>query len=175
MRWSLAQHGLTHPAAELVSGAIDAFFAYEEARWFADPDAIRVLRALSDRGLQVGMLSNATHEPLIQRLVDRLGFRRWLDPALSSARTGIRKPDAAAFAPHLEAWALSPTSVVMVGDTLEDDIRGAQQAGMRSVWLRSREDARQEGPAVRPDSESRVQPDATINRLGELPDCLLAL
>ncbi len=148
MRRSLAQYGLLHPHPELLAGAIDAFFAHEEARWFADPEAIPVLRTLSDRGLRLGMLSNATHDPLIQRLVDRLGFRPYLDPALSSASTGIRKPDPAAFAPLLEAWALSAASVVVVGDTLEADILGAQQAGMRSVYLRSREDARQEGVTV---------------------------
>ena len=175
MRWSLARHGLTHPDAGLLSGAIDAFFAHEEACWFADLEAIPVLRTLSDRGLRMGMLSNATHEPLIQRLVDRLGFRPWLDPALSSARTGIRKPDPAAFAPHLQVWGLSPGCVVMVGDTLEADIRGAQQAAMRSVWLRSRKDARQEGAITPPSFESSAEPDATIDELGALPDCLLAL
>ncbi len=175
MRWSLAQYGLTDPDPELLAGAIDAFFAHEEARWFADPEAIAVLRALSDRGLRLGMLSNATHEPLIQRLVDRLGFRPWLDPALSSASTGIRKPDPAAFATHLDTWALSPTSVVMVGDTLEADIRGAQQAGMHSVWLRSRQDARQEGDAILSGAESPAVPDVVIERLGQLPDCLLAI
>ena len=175
MRSSLAQYGLLHPDPELLDGAIDAFFAREEVRWFADSEAIPVLRTLSDRGLRLGMLSNATHEPLIQRLVDQLGFRPWLDPALSSAWTGIRKPDPAAFASHLDAWDLSPASVVMVGDTLEADIRGAQQAGMRSVWLRSRQDARQEGATAPSGSEPPAVPNATIEQLGELPACLLEL
>ena len=175
LRRSLAQYGLTDPDPELLAGAIDAFFAHEEDRWFADPEAIPVLRTLSDLDLRLGMRSNATHEPLIQRLVDRLGFRPYLNPALSSASTGIRKPDPAAFAPHLDAWKLSPDSVVMVGDTLEADIRGAQQAGMRGVWLRSRQDARQEGDAVPSSSESPAVPDAAIEQLGQLPDCLLAL
>jgi HAD superfamily hydrolase (TIGR01549 family) len=175
MRRSLAQYGLVDPDPELLAGAIDAFFAHEEARWFADPEAIPVLRTLSDRGMRLGMLSNATHEPLIQRLVDRLGFRPYLDPALSSASTGIRKPDPAAFATHLNTWDLSPASVVMVGDTLEADIQGAQQAGMRSVWLRSREDARQEGDAAPSSSDRPAVPDATIGQLGELPARLPAL
>jgi FMN phosphatase YigB (HAD superfamily) len=41
------------------------------------------------------MFSNATDDRFIQRQVDRLGFRAWLDPALSSAGTGFRKPDPA--------------------------------------------------------------------------------
>ena len=175
MRWSLACVGLPDPSPELLAGAIDAFFAHEEAHWFAYPEAIPVLRTLSDRGLRLGMLSNATHDPLIQRLVDRLGFRPWLDPALSSAKTGIRKPDPAAFAPILDAWGLPPASVVMVGDTLDADILGAQRAGMSSVWFRSREDARQEESAIASGSPASATPDATIKQPGELPACLLAL
>ena len=175
MRWSLARFGILDPDPALLFGAIDAFFAYEEARWFAYPKAVPVLRTLSDRGMRLGIFSNATHDPLIQRLVDRFGFRPWISPALSSASTGIRKPDPAAFTPILEAWALPPASVVMVGDTLDADILGAQRAGMRSVWLRSRKDARQEDSASPSDSQPLAVPDATISQLDELPASLLAL
>ena len=175
MRWVLARFGMADPSQELLMGAIDAFFAYEQARWIPDPDAVPVLRALADRGLRLGMLSNATHDPLIQRLVDRLGLRPWLDPALSSARTGIRKPDPEAYTPILEAWDLPAASVVMVGDTLEADVLGAQRAGMHSVWLRARKDARQEDTTRPSGSRGQILPDATIERLGELPGCLLVL
>lgn len=175
MRWCLARCGLADPDPALVTGAIDAFFAFEVAHWHADPEAIPTLQALSSRGLQLGMFSNATHEPLVQHLVDRLGFRAWLDPALSSASTGIRKPDPGAYAPFLERWGLSPASVAVVGDTLEADILGARWAGMRSVWVRARQDARQEGTVGPPTPEAAAMPDATIESLGELPACLLAL
>lgn len=173
MRWTFARFGLSKPDAALVNGAIDAFFAEEEIRWLAYPDALSVLRELAGRGLRLGMFSNATHDPFIQRLVDRLGFRPWLNPALSSAGTGIRKPDPAAFTPILAAWDLPPESVVMVGDTLEADILGAQRAGMCSVWFPSRPDARQEGTEYSPAFlQAPAVPDATIRQLGELPVCL---
>ena len=175
MRWTLGRFGIHDPDPGLLFGAIDAFFAPEEDRWFAYPEAIPVLRTLSTRGVRLGMLSNATHDPLIQRLVDRLGFRPWLDPALSSAGTGIRKPDPAAFTPILESWALPPAAVVMVGDTLGADILGAQRAGMRAIWFRSREDARQEGSTDRPDAPPPAVPDATITSLDQLPTLIRAL
>jgi HAD superfamily hydrolase (TIGR01549 family) len=172
-RWTFARFGLPDPEPALVDGAIDAFFAYEDACWLALPEALPVLRALAARGLRLGMFSNATHDPFIQRLVDRFGFRAWLDPALSSAGTGIRKPDPAAFAPILAAWGLPPESVSVVGDTLDADILGAQRAGMCSVWIRSREDARQEGGGYDDAGRSeRIVPDAAIERLMELPPCL---
>jgi putative hydrolase of the HAD superfamily len=175
MRWTFAQFGVDSPDPPLVAGAIDAFFAHEDSRWFAFPGAQAVLRELAGSGLRLGMFSNATHDPFIQRLVDRLGFRPWLRPALSSAGTGIRKPDPVAFAPVLEVWGLPARSVVMVGDTLEADVLGARRAGMRSVWIRSRSDARQEGSSGAPDQRADIVPDCIIARLEEVPGCLVDL
>jgi HAD superfamily hydrolase (TIGR01549 family) len=173
MRWAFAQHGLVAPEATLVARAIDAFFAYEEARWVAYPEALAMLQGLAEQGIRLGMYSNATHDPFIQRLVDRFGFRPWLKPALSSAGTGIRKPDPAAFAPFVANWGLPPHSLLVVGDTLEADILGARLAGMQSIWLRSRSDARQEGPDPgQPDAADSVVPSATIRRIDELQACL---
>jgi putative hydrolase of the HAD superfamily len=173
MCWTFAQFGLPDPSPALVGGAIDAFFAYEEAQWLAFPGARPLLRELAEQGLRLGMYSNATHDPLIQRLIDRLGFRPWLDPALSSAQTGIRKPDPAAFALILARWSLPPGSVVVVGDTLDADILGARRAGMLSVWFPSRQGARQEGDSTnQPLADFPAVPDATIEDLGELPVCL---
>jgi HAD superfamily hydrolase (TIGR01549 family) len=181
MRWTLAQWGLPEPESTTVRGAIEAFFAYEDTRWQAYPEAVPVLRELAALGLRLGMFSNATDDVFIQRLVDRLGFRPWLVPALSSAGTGIRKPDPEAFAPIVDAWDLPPSSIVVVGDRPEADILGAQLAGMRGVWIPARSDARQEAPDARQDEEAEVlvapavpciEPDATLVRLGELPGFL---
>jgi putative hydrolase of the HAD superfamily len=158
-----------------VRWTIDTFFAYEYTRWTAYPEALSVLEALSEQGLRLGLFSNATDDPFIQRLVDRFGFAPWLDPVLSSAATGIRKPDPAAFEPFLSAWALPPEAIAVAGDRLEADILGAQQAGMVSIWLRSRADARQEGQEASRGQPVPVAPTATINRLTELPQALAHL
>ena len=170
MRWTFAQAGVPDPDPALVTGAIDAFFAYEDACWFSDPDALSVLQKLSERGLRLGLFSNATHDPFIQHVVDRLGFRPFLDPILSSAGVGVRKPDPAAFAPCLAAWGLPAGSVVVVGDSLEHDILGAHRAGMRGVWYRSCENARQEGGGYGDEgAPDRIVPEAVIERLSDLP------
>ena len=173
MRWALAHFGLPDPLPELVQGACDAFFAYEEASWSAYPAALPVLRELDGRGLRLGLFSNATSDRLIQRLVDRFGFREYLDPALSSAGVGIRKPDPAALEPFRTAWGLAPGVVVMVGDSLEADIQCAQRAGARSVWIPSREDARQEGRSPEEWLQAAgIRPERTIAWLEELPGCV---
>ena len=176
MRWTFARFGLPQPDESLLRGSIDAFFAFEETCWQADSQALPVLGELAGRGWRLGLFSNATDDLFIQRLVDRFAFRPWLEPVLSSAGTGMRKPDPVAFAPFLDAWGLEPGSVVVVGDTLEADILGANCAGMHSVWLRSRPDARPEGGKDRgAGAQERPRPDATIDRLAELLDRLAEL
>jgi HAD superfamily hydrolase (TIGR01662 family) len=168
----LARFGLSEPEPYLIDGALDAFFAHEEECWYAHPDSLAVLRELAGRGLRLGMFSNATCDRLIQRVVDRLGFRPFLAPTLTSAGVGIRKPDPAAFEPILDAWGLRPESVVMVGDSLAADILGAQRAGMRSVWIAARDDARQEGSRPWDGPLAEIRPDRMISSLGELLVCL---
>ena len=170
MRSIFVQAGVPDPDPALVSGAIDAFFAYEDACWFPDPDAIAVLQELSGRGLRLGLFSNATHDPFIQNVVDRLGFRPFLDPVLSSAGVGLRKPAPAAFDPCLAAWGIPAGSVIVVGDSLEHDAEGAHRAGMRAVWYRSIQNARQEGGGYGDDgAPDRIRPEAIIDRLRDLP------
>ena len=176
MRWTFARYGLPDPDRALVSGAIDAFFAYEDTRWTADPEAVSVLRELAGQGVRLGLFSNASDDQFIQRLVDRLGFRPWLDPVLSSAGTRIRKPDPSAFVPILSAWDLPPESVVMVGDTLEADILGARRAGMCGVWIPSLRGTPQEGSGSNDTTFSPpIEPDMVIARLADLPGLLAAL
>ena len=176
MRQAFARFDRPDPEPSLLRSAIDAFFAYEESRWSPDPEASPTLRELAAHGLRLGMFSNATDDLFIQHLVDRLGFRSWLQPALTSAGTGIRKPQPTAFEPILVAWDLPASAVAVVGDTLHADILGAQRAGMRSVWYRSRADARQEGMIGEMAGQREpITPDATITRLGELPAVVAGL
>jgi len=66
--------------------------------------------------------------------------------------------------------------VVVVGDSLEHDVAGAHRAGMRAVWYRSRENARQEGGGYGDEGvRDRIQPEAIIERLSDLPARLALL
>ena len=69
-------------------------------------------------------------------LIDRAGIRSYLDPILISAALGVRKPSREPFDLILSQWGLRPTQVVMVGDRLDQDILGAQRAGLHQIWLR---------------------------------------
>jgi putative hydrolase of the HAD superfamily len=150
----------------LVPEAVRIYFKRGEAAWTAYPDAQATLRHLYRRGYRLGVLSNATDDPLIQRVVNRLGLRPWLSPVFTSAGLGVRKPARAPFDLVLSRWGLPHEAVVMVGDTLNTDVAGAHAAGMRAVLITTGES--------KPADEHcpPTIPDASIAALSQLPELL---
>ncbi|MGQ9500888.1 MAG: HAD family hydrolase [Anaerolineae bacterium] len=170
LRTALERIAAPPAAFDLIPEAMRVYFAPEEAAWQAFPEAKDTLRRLaairaSDGrpAYRMGALSNATEDAIIQRLVNRLELRPWLSPVWTSAALGLRKPRREVFEALLSRWELPPESVVMVGDRLEIDILGAQQVGMHAVLITA-----DDVPSNQLYRDTIV-PDATIQRIGELP------
>ena len=144
------------------------YFGPEEDAWKAYPDAKATLKHLFHQGYRLGLLSNATDDPFIQRLVNRLELRPWLSPTFSSAGLDLRKPLREPFDLILSRWNMSPESVIMVGDTLNADILGAHNAGMQGILLTA-----DESP-LNDEVREAIIPDATIMALSELPGLIEA-
>ena len=166
LKETLAELGYPNLDGHLLAEGVKVLFRYEETLWRAFPDALSTLEALQRAGYRLGLISNASDDALIHRLVRALGLEPYLHPALNSAGVGIRKPDPRIFQLVLEEWGLEPRDVVMVGDTLEADILGAQLAGLRAILA-----LMDENPA-NGELRSRVIPEATIETLAQLPSLL---
>jgi HAD superfamily hydrolase (TIGR01509 family) len=96
--------------------------------------ALRVVDQLKERGVRIGLCSNAPYPPaLMYEQLDRLGLRRYFDAVLFSSEIGWRKPDPRIFSEVLTRMGLRPSSVWFVGDDWEADIQGAREAGMRAL------------------------------------------
>lgn len=155
-------------ALPLAVEATRPFFAEEEAGHNLIPGTIDTLKALQQNGLKLGLLSNATDDGLIQRVVNRTGLRPYLSPVFSSAGLGWQKPHTAPFHLIAERWQLPPEQIAVVGDTLKTDILGAQNAGMRGILLTYAEHHSN-------DANRHIEPHATIDTLADLPDALSQL
>jgi FMN phosphatase YigB (HAD superfamily) len=116
-------------------------------------------------GYRLGMISNAADDENVQELVDKGQLRPYFEFILSSAACGIRKPDPHIFQLALEHFRVPPEKTVMVGDTLEADILGANQLGIYSIWI----PRHAENP---PEGELPIQPQAVVPSLSELPKLL---
>lgn len=63
-----------------------------------------------------------------------------------SAELGEGKPSPAPFRAALAALGVPPEAAIMVGDSLERDVQGARNAGLRAVWVNRSGAARSAGP-----------------------------
>jgi putative hydrolase of the HAD superfamily len=94
------------------------------------PDALADLRA---RGLRLVCVSN--WDVSLPEVLDRCGLGAALDGVVTSAGSGSRKPDPVIFSQALELAGCAADEAVHVGDTLEEDVAGAEAAGIRALLL----------------------------------------
>jgi putative hydrolase of the HAD superfamily len=94
-------------------------------------DAVPVLRELRRHGLKLGLISNTSRD--LSTFVRHFGLD--VDGWISSGAHGKVKPSPLIFGAALELVGVEAADSVMVGDSLEDDIGGAQAIGMRAVLL----------------------------------------
>ena len=92
-----------------------------------------VLMELSDN-YKLGLLSNSWLEAPRQALRDK-GYGRWFDVMVCSFDIGVPKPDPRIFEFALDLIGVRAEEAVMVGDSLEADVKGAIGAGMRAVLV----------------------------------------
>lgn len=152
--------------AALRDRAVEALLEAWTPHTYTDPQAAPLLRALRDRGIRTGLLSN-THWPRAwhERWLERDGVLDLLDGRTYTSDLAHLKPHPEAFRTALETTAgdgppLDPAEVVFVGDRPLDDISGAAAFGMRTVLVTARL-----GRGV-PDHP--VEPDARISQLAEV-------
>jgi HAD superfamily hydrolase (TIGR01662 family) len=164
----LQQKGFPDVPTPVLRSALDAMYSVTQQNWYLEEDAIPTLTALQEAGYRLGMISNTSDDNNVQQLVDRWGLRPFFESIITSAGCGIRKPDKQIFQLALEHFQVPPEQAVMVGDLLEADVLGANQAGIYSVWITRRAENTADG-------ELAVQPQAVISRLDQLPQLLADL
>jgi putative hydrolase of the HAD superfamily len=83
--------------------------------------------------LIVGVISNMNTGS--QRLLDDMGLTDHVDFAVTSGEAGVEKPDRRIFDAALAKSGVLADEVAVVGDQLESDIFGAENAGMRPILI----------------------------------------
>jgi putative hydrolase of the HAD superfamily len=95
-----------------------------------------------------------------QAKLHHLNLAPLIDFMIISEEFGLAKPDPAIFHEALRLADASAGEAVVVGDSPEFDIAGAQQTGIRSIWMNRR---------GLPWQGSRERPTWEIRSLNELP------
>ncbi|GAA2720474.1 MULTISPECIES: HAD family hydrolase [Streptomyces] len=100
-----------------------------------DPQVCAMLTGLREAGWRLGVVTNGMVDNQTAKL-RRAGLYDLVDAVVISDAVEIRKPDARIFHHALtRLGAKSGPHVVMVGDSLENDITGAHRAGLATVWV----------------------------------------
>jgi HAD superfamily hydrolase (TIGR01549 family) len=122
----LAEAAGTDPAS-----ALDALMA--SLRFEPWEDAAPALEQLREHGLRLVVVSN--WDCSLPEVLDGIGLGPLVDAVVTSAVVGAAKPDARIFGAALELAGCRPGEAVHVGDSPEDDQRGAIGAGLRGLLL----------------------------------------
>lgn len=102
--------------------------------WQPYPDALDVLSRLRERGFITGVISN--WDSRLRRILTGLGIRERIDHLFISSECGRRKPDRLMFDQAIDQAVIRCDEAVHVGDSYEEDIVGATNAGLRALYLR---------------------------------------
>lgn len=170
LRQVLADLGASPTDDGVIERALRSLFAVSEARWMPMPGLHEMLAELRAARYRLGLISNASDAGNVHRLLVKAGLLNTFDPELVSAAVGIRKPEARLFEQVLGAWGMPPQAVVMVGDTLGEDILGAQRAGLHTIWFTADADT----PANRIWAKT-LKADAATDDLRSLPSLIRSL
>jgi putative hydrolase of the HAD superfamily len=100
------------------------------------PGAVDAIRALADRGVALGIISNTGRTPgtMLRRILAQAGVPLEVFRVFSfSDEVGARKPAEAIFRRTLAAADCAPAAALHIGDDPVTDVAGARAIGMRAL------------------------------------------
>lgn len=117
----------------------DQFFeeVYDKFRnsqgWILFPETLEILNELKDRGLKLGVISN--FDDRIYSVMESLNIRPFFDAVTISSETGYCKPQPQIFDAAISALEEPASRILLVGDSLEDDVLAGIRAGIHAILL----------------------------------------
>jgi HAD superfamily hydrolase (TIGR01549 family) len=141
----IAQERLEH-----IEGLYNRFFRIDVL-----PGVKEMLVDLSGR-YKLAIVSNAVTN--VSRLaLQKLDLAKYFDYIVLSRDLGVRAPDPEIFFYALRSMWVKGSETVHVGDSLETDVQGGKNAGMKTVWIKGAEEV------------MNIYPDFVISKVTELP------
>ncbi|ENV43991.1 MULTISPECIES: HAD family hydrolase [Acinetobacter] len=121
----------SQPALEELS---DFWFQYFGQFAVAMPQAENLLQSLKASDYKLAIISNGGHDTRMN-IINGLGFAHYFDEIMSSGLVGISKPNPKIFQYTAQKLAVAPEHCLYIGDHPVNDIQGAQNAGMQTLWM----------------------------------------
>ena len=122
-------------AVSACAAAIIAEWARTENFTLYD-DVRPCLERLRAAGLSIGLVSNSERD--LSDVLEHFYLGDLIDGAVTSVEVGVMKPAPGIFAAALDCVGAAASDTVMVGDSYDDDVRGALGAGLAAGVLLDR-------------------------------------
>ena len=126
------------PSRTLLLKAIEIIVSARSANAVPFDDALKVISSISKNSVKLGVISNVSSHEVALEILEKVGLKKYFKLVITSALTGIRKPDPAIFQYALKQLKLRPAEAVHVGDSEKHDIEGGSIAGLRTVLINRR-------------------------------------
>ena len=97
---------------------------------------INILKLARKNNVKLGIITNGLSEHQWSK-IEALGVERWIDKdnIIVSGDYSINKPDGRIFEIMQEKLQLPNDFLYYIGDSIENDIVGANNAGWKSIWI----------------------------------------
>jgi putative hydrolase of the HAD superfamily len=123
--------GMVHNFDKFFDQLYDRF--RDSKGWTLFPETTEVLAELKSRSLKLGVISNFDNRAYsVLRSLEILHF---FDAVTLSSETGYCKPDREIFDAAVRALGTPASEVLLVGDSLQDDIEAGIRAGLAAVLI----------------------------------------
>ncbi len=140
---------------ERIKAGLDVFF-----QDFIDTLELRegATELLAEVGKQyrLGLLSNFTYGPVIRKSIRKIGIDQYFNAVIVSEEIGWRKPSPVIFQDMLQRLGVTADEAVFIGDSPLEDIKGALNMGIRTVFVPSQFNS------VEDLAESKLAPDYSV-------------
>ena len=115
--------------------------------WRLFPECVEVMQRLRQQGYIVGIISN--WDIRLLDLLRDMGLMTYVQHVSVSGLVGWEKPHHAIFQHALEAIAVPAARALHIGDNVQADAYGAQQAGLQPLWLQRQGATHPDYPVIR--------------------------
>ena len=109
------------------------YFATAEP-WFIYSDVLPALKAWQQSGIELGIVSN--FDSRLKFVLDALNLKDLFTSVTISTEVGFAKPAPQIFIAALHKHHCAPQDAWHIGDSFEEDYKGATSAGLRAILLK---------------------------------------
>ncbi|RXH51532.1 HAD family hydrolase [Kurthia gibsonii] len=100
------------------------------------PHIHKMLEELKNNKIALGMITNGYGQFQMDN-IKALDIEKYFDVILVSEWEGIKKPNPKIFMNALEQLNVEPSESVFIGDHPENDVKAAQNVGMKGIWKKN--------------------------------------